>query len=226
VRLPRPWATLSSLRAIVLPVKSLSETKSRLAPVLSPLERGALTLAMLEDVMDVTQELTGWATWVISPDETVLEIALRRSAHAIREEKPPLGNAIRQTEEEALGRDADVLAVLLPDTPLLTTEALIRALHTLGPVVLAPSFDESGTNLLIRRPPSVIDARFGSDSYRKHLEAAALADLPTAIVAAPELAFDLDLPGDILTVLDARRQGRTREVCLDMDLASRIATRA
>jgi 2-phospho-L-lactate guanylyltransferase len=214
------------LRAIVLPVKSLSETKSRLAPMLSPLERGALTLAMLEDVMDVTQELSGWDTWVISPDEAVLEVALGRSAHAIREEKPPLGNAIRQAEEEALGRQADALAVLLPDTPLLTTEALTRALHTLGPVVLAPSTDESGTNLLVRRPPTAIDARFGPDSYRKHLEAAAIAQLPTAVVGSPELAFDLDLPGDILTVLDGRRQGRTREVCLDMDLASRIATRA
>ncbi len=226
MRLPRPWATLTSLRAIVLPVKSLSETKTRLAPTLTALERGALTLAMLEDVMDVTQELSGWATWVISPDETVLEIALGRSAYAIREERPPLGNAIRQAEEEALGREADALAVLLPDTPLLTTEALTRALHTLGPVVLAPSTDESGTNLLVRRPPTAIDARFGTDSYRKHLEAAALADLPTAIVGSPELGFDLDLPGDILTVLDARRQGRTRDVCLDMDLGSRIATRA
>ncbi|MGZ5212174.1 MAG: 2-phospho-L-lactate guanylyltransferase [Actinomycetota bacterium] len=214
------------MRAIVLPVKSLSETKTRLAPMLSPLERGALTLAMLEDVMDVTQEIGGWATWVISPDESVLEIALGRSAHAIREEKPPLGNAIRQAEEEALGRQADALAVLLPDTPLVTTDALTRALHTLGPVVLAPSTDEGGTNLLLRRPPRAIGARFGPDSYRKHLEAAALADLPTAIVGSRELGFDLDLPGDILTVLDARRQGRTREVCLDMDLASRIATRA
>ena len=173
------------MRAIVLPVKSLSESKSRLAPMLSPLERGAITLAMLEDVMDVTQALSGWATWVISPDEVVLEVALGRSAHAILEEKPPLGNAIRQAEEEALGMEADALAVLLPDTPLLTTEALTRALHTLGPVVLAPSTDEGGTNLLIRRPPGVIDARFGTDSYRKHLEAAALADLPTAIVDRP-----------------------------------------
>lgn len=226
MRLPRGWATLGSLRAIVLPVKSLSETKSRLGPMLSPLERGALTLAMLEDVMDVTQSLGGWSTWVISPDETVLEIALGRSAHAIREEKPPLGNAIRQAEDEALERQVDTLAVLLPDTPLLTTEALTRALHTLGPVVLAPSADEGGTNLLVRRPPGAIDARFGTDSYRKHLEAAALAQLPTAIVGSPELAFDLDLPGDILTVLDARRQGRTRDVCLDMDLGSRLATRA
>ena len=213
------------MRAIVLPVKSLSESKARLSSVLTPLERGALTLAMLEDVLDVTLAVPGWETWVISPDETVLEVATKRSVHAIREEKPPLANAIRQAEEEASARLADALAVLLPDTPLVTVDALMRALHTLGPVVLAPSADESGTNLLIRRPPGAIDARFGTDSYRKHLEAAAVAERPTAIVSAPELAFDLDLPGDILTVLEARREGRTREVCLDMDLASRVATR-
>ncbi len=213
------------MRAIALPVKSLPETKSRLAPVLSPLERGALTLAMLEDVMDATQAIPGWETWVVSPDETILEIALGRGAHAVREEKPPLSNAIRQVEEEASARRSDALAVLLPDTPLVTTDALTRALHTLGPVILAPSTDEGGTNLLVRRPPSAIRARFGTDSYRRHLEAAALADLPAAVVEVPELAFDLDVPGDILTVLEARRPGRTREVCLDMDLASRIATR-
>ena len=217
-----PWPPV---RAIVLPVKSLSESKSRLSPVLSPLERGALTLAMLEDVMDVTQAVAGWETWVVSPDDAVLEVARSRGAFAVAEDKPPLANAIRQVEEEATERVADALAVLLPDTPLVTTTALTRALHTLGPVVLAPSTDESGTNLLIRRPPSSIHARFGSDSYRKHLEAAALADLPTAVVEAPELGFDLDLPGDILTVLEAGREGRTREVCLDMDLPARIGTR-
>jgi len=212
------------VRVIVLPVKSLSESKTRLAPVLTPLERGALTLAMLEDVMDVTQAVAGWETWVVSPDEAVLEIALERAAHAVREQKPTLTSAVRQVEEEATGRDAGALAVLLPDTPLVTLEALTSALRTLGPVVLAPATDESGTNLLIRRPPTAIRARFGADSYRKHLEAAAGADLPTAVIETPELAFDLDLPGDILTVLDARRRGRTAEVCLDMDLPARIGT--
>ena len=212
------------VRAIVLPVKSLSDSKTRLSPVLSSLERGALTLAMLEDVMDATQALPGWETWVVSPDEVVLEVALRRGARAIEEEKPALANAIKQVETEASARGADALAVLLPDTPLVTSDVLTRALHTLGPVVLAPSLDETGTNLLVRRPPTAIPARFGSDSFRRHLEASALADLPTAVVERPELAFDLDLPDDILTVLEARRRGRTREVCLDMDLPSRIAT--
>ena len=213
------------MRVIALPVKSLAEAKSRLGPVLTPLERGALTLAMLEDVLDATMELPGWDTWVISPDEAVLEIALARGAHAIQEDEPPLTKAVRQVEEEARGRSVEQLAVLLADTPLVTSEALTRALHTLGPVVLAPSLDESGTNLLVRRPLAVIDALFGPDSYRRHLAAADEADVPASVVQIPELAFDLDVPNDILTVLDARKNGRTQEVVRDMDVVSRLPTR-
>jgi 2-phospho-L-lactate guanylyltransferase len=206
-------------------VKSLGDAKSRLEPVLEPIERASLTLAMLEDVMDATQALPGWETWVISPDEGVLELVMQRGAHAIAEDKPPLGNAIRQVDEEAAARQVEMLAVLLPDTPLVTVDALTRALHTLGPVVIAPSVDEGGTNLLIRRPPTAVGAHFGTDSYRRHLEAAAEAGLPTSIVHREELAFDLDLPGDILTVLETRRPGRTLTVCRELDLGSRIATR-
>jgi 2-phospho-L-lactate/phosphoenolpyruvate guanylyltransferase len=213
------------VRVIALPVKTLADAKGRLAPVLTPLERGALTLAMLEDVLDVTLTIPGWETWVISPDEAVLEIAMARGAHAIEEERPPLGNAIRQVEEEAEGRLVDSLAVLLPDTPLLTHDALTRGLRTLGAVVVAPSADEGGTNLLLRRPPGAVEARFGHDSYRRHLQAAAEADVPTAVVETPELAFDLDLPGDILTVLASGREGRTMQVCRDLDLGARMGTR-
>ncbi len=213
------------MKVIAVPVNSLDEAKSRLGPTLSPLERGAITLAMLEDVLDATIAVAGWETWVVSPDETVLEIADRRGVHAILEEKPPLLAALRQVEEEAVGRGADALAVLLADTPLVTADALTRALHTLGPVVLAPDDADFGTNLLVRRPPRVIRPRFGVESFRKHLETAALADVPAAVVQLPELAFDLDAPGDILTLLRSRREGRTREVCREMDLSARIGVR-
>jgi 2-phospho-L-lactate guanylyltransferase len=181
---------------------------------------------MLEDVLDATLAMPGWESWVVSPDETVLEVAVRRGAAPILETEPPLARAIQQVEEEALGRGLEALAVLLPDTPLVTTPALLRALHTLGSVVLAPSVDETGTNLLLRRPPRAIPARFGVDSYRKHLQEAAEADVPTAVVEARELAFDLDVADDILTVLDAVRTCRTREVLIELDASARLATGA
>jgi 2-phospho-L-lactate guanylyltransferase len=214
------------MHAIVLPVKSLDEAKARLDPALSQVERAALTLAMLEDVLDSTLALPGWETWVVSPDETVLEVAARRGAAPLVEEEPPLNAAIRQAEADAIGRGYDAMAVLLPDTPLLTVAALTRALHTLGPVVLAPAADERGTNLLLRRPPDAIAARFGVDSYRRHVEAAAEADLPLAVVERDELAFDLDTPDDILTVLGSSRPSRTRAVLRELGADGRVGARA
>lgn len=209
------------MRAIVLPVKSLDEAKGRLSPVLSAIERAALTLAMLEDVLDITLDMPGWATWVVSPDETVLEVAAGRGAEPITEEHPPLSSALHQVEQEALDRGLGALAVLLPDTPLLTPVTLTRALHTLGPVVLGPSLDGSGTNLLLRRPPGTIASRFGPDSYRRHLQTAVEAEVPVSVVEHRDLGFDLDHPDDILTVLKARRPGRTREVLRELDLRRR-----
>jgi 2-phospho-L-lactate guanylyltransferase len=117
----------------------------------------------------------------------------------------------------------NALAVLLPDTPLLTPAALTRALHTLGPVVIAPSTDGTGTNLLLRRPADALPSRFGRDSYRRHLEAAAERDLPVAVVEDPAIAFDLDVPDDILTVLRDGPRGRTRQVLEEMEAAPRVA---
>ncbi len=211
------------MRAIVLPVRSLDEAKSRLAPVLSAMERAALTLAMLEDVLDAAVAMPGWQVWVLSPDESVLEIAAGRGARPITEEQGPLGPALGQAEAEAEAAGLGALAVVLPDLPLLTPAVLARALHTLGPVVIAPSTDGIGTNFLLRRPPAAMSSHFGRDSFRRHVEAAAEHELPTAVVEVPELAFDLDAPSDILTVLGNRRRSRTRQVLEEMGAAPRLA---
>jgi 2-phospho-L-lactate/phosphoenolpyruvate guanylyltransferase len=210
------------VRVLAVPVKSLSRAKSRLAPALTDLERGALTLAMLEDVLDASLGVPGWETWVVSPDEVALEIAARRGARPVAEDKPPLASAIRQVESLAKEEGAGTLAVLPADVPLVTAETLHVALRTLGAVVLAPSADGAGTSLLLRRPPKAIPARFGPDSFRRHVELATQRGLPVSVVERQELSFDVDRPGDILRLLADGRLGRTREVCLEMDLDARL----
>src|SRR5918992_2153397 len=96
------------MRVIVVPVKSLERAKSRLSEALRPLERAALTLAMLEDVLDACLAQPGWQTWVISPDEAVLEVSARRRARPVAEEEPGLLAAVRQVEGR--GHGAGVLA--------------------------------------------------------------------------------------------------------------------
>jgi 2-phospho-L-lactate guanylyltransferase len=211
-----------AVRVIVVPVKSLSRAKSRLAPVLTPLERAALTLAMLEDVLDATVPQPSWETWVVSPDEVVLEIAARRGVRPVLETKPPLRAAVRQAEEDARAAGASAMAVLLADAPLVTAPVLSEALRTLGPVVVAPSDAGGGTNLLVRRPPSAMPARFGPSSLARHLETARARRLPVAVIDRPELGFDLDSPDDIARYLASPAQGRTREICRETDVAARL----
>jgi 2-phospho-L-lactate/phosphoenolpyruvate guanylyltransferase len=212
------------MRVIAVPVKSLDRAKGRLSAVLAPLERAAITLAMLEDVLDACQAMAGWQTWVISPDEAVLEVSARRRARPVAEEDPGLLAAVHQVEEEAAA--ADALAVVLGDLPLLTPAARGRALRTLGPVVAAPSASDGGTNLLLRRPPGVIPPRFGTESFRKHRESAVFRDIPFAEVRDPELEFDLDRPEDVAHLLAAGGLGRTRAACLEMGLADRLSVRS
>lgn len=211
------------MRVIAIPVKSLARAKGRLAAALTPMERGALTLAMLEDVLDACSPFPGWQTWVVSPDQSVLEVAARRRARPVLEDEPGLLTALRQVEEEAEG--ADALAVVLGDMPLLTPEALARVLQTVGPVVAAPSASDAGTNVLLRRPPTMIPARFGTDSFRKHREAARARRVPFAEVQAPELAFDLDRLEDLAAVIGSTARTRTRATCLEMGLADRLSLR-
>jgi len=213
------------VRVIAVLVKSLSRGKTRLAPILSPLERAALTLAMLEDVLDATLAVPGWETWVVSPDEAVLEVAARRRARPVAEERSPLSAAVRQVEIEAKDQDADALAVLLADVPEVTGESLQAALQTLGSIVVAPSRDGSGTNLLLRRPPRVMGARFGRDSFEKHRLAAEAKGFPVSVVNAPELTTDIDTPKDVLSFLGAGREGRTRSSLLELHAADRMAAR-
>jgi 2-phospho-L-lactate guanylyltransferase len=178
---------------------------------------------MLEDVLDASIAVPGWQTWVISPDEAVLEIAVRRGVRAVSEDKAPLSGAIRQVEKESSDSGADALAILLGDVALITQEDLSAALRTLGPVVVAPDRVAEGTNLLLRRPPRAIQARFGKSSLAKHQEAAAAKGLPVSTVDLPGLAFDLDDPSDIATLLEAGKEGRTRAALLEIDAASRLA---
>jgi 2-phospho-L-lactate guanylyltransferase len=214
------------MRVIAVPMKSLSRAKTRLSPMMSTLERGAFALAMLEDVLDATLAVGGWDTWVISPDEVALEIAARRGARPVPEARSTLSAAVRQVETMAREEDAAALAVLPGDLPLVTAAVLGRALRTLGSVIVAPSNGGAGTSLLLRRPPRSIPARFGPDSFRRHLELARERQLPVAVVEDPELSFDLDLPGDILTLIDSPRRGRAWEACLEMDLGERMRVNA
>jgi 2-phospho-L-lactate guanylyltransferase len=215
------------MRVLAVPVKSLERAKSRLAPILSPPERAALSLVMLEDVLDACVEQPGWDVWVVSRAKEALEAAGRRGARPLAENGASLLAAIRQVERAAAGSAASV-AVVLADLPFITAGALASALalRSTASVVAAPARSDGGTNMLLRQPPTVIPARFGRSSFARHRQEAYRAGVTFEEVRSPELGFDLDRPADVAKVLMQGGARRTRSACLEMGVADRLRVRA
>jgi 2-phospho-L-lactate guanylyltransferase len=212
------------MQVLAVPIKSLEQSKGRLAGTLSPAERAVLTMALLQDVLDACFGQPEWEVAVVSRDQAVLEVAARRGASPVAEAGGSLLEAVRQVEATTRGRSSE-LAVLLGDLPYLTAEELRRALAMPGEVVAAPALSDGGTNLLLRRPPSVIPARFGRSSFAKHRWAARRGGLKLVEARGPGLERDLDRPADLAALLASGHRGRARTACLEMGLAARLLER-
>jgi len=136
---------------LLIPVKHLSDSKSRLAPVLAAQERQALTLRLLRGVLQVAQqaqEQLGAAAIVVSPDPVVLALAAAYSLTPLPEEpappggdesratkhaphftfhaEPALNTALHQATEFAASRGASAVLILPADLPLLTLADVMR----------------------------------------------------------------------------------------------------
>ncbi|HEY1331271.1 MAG TPA: 2-phospho-L-lactate guanylyltransferase [Actinomycetota bacterium] len=208
------------MRVLAVPVKPLALAKSRLAGLLTPHERAELTIAMASDVVAACLEQPGWQTWLVTRDQRMRGMAAGWGARPFPESATSLLGAVRQVE--AAVADGE-LAIVLGDLPAVTGSAVAAALAVPADVVAARAASDGGTNLLVRRPASVIRARFGTDSFAKHAWAARRARVSFEAVDDPALAFDLDRPRDVARLFEPHaRHGLARAAAERMGLAERL----
>src|SRR5689334_3808010 len=103
----------------VVPVKGLSEAKTRLASILSPEERALLVLDMLSHVLDAlisSRKIDAIA--VLSPDPAELHLPL--GVESIVQRGDGLNNVLEEGRRWAIQHDADSLLVVFADLPLLS----------------------------------------------------------------------------------------------------------
>jgi 2-phospho-L-lactate/phosphoenolpyruvate guanylyltransferase len=204
---------------LMVPVKPLRRAKSRLAGLLSPDERAALSMAMAHDVVAACLGQDGWTKWLVSRDARVLRAARNWGARPVMEAGVSLSGAVRQAEELVEGDD---LAVILADLPLISAQGLHIVLEVEAPVVGVRAASDGGTNVLVRRPATAIRARFGPDSFARHVWAARREGIRLAPVHLAELAFDLDRPDDVLRLVEGPATGRAATACRRMGLGDRL----
>jgi 2-phospho-L-lactate guanylyltransferase len=180
----------------LVPLKALAEAKGRLAPWLNPIERRLLAIAMLEDVIAALQAVAGLERpVVISPDPEVWRRAEAMRCRVVEEDQGPEADLNRSLTRAAAGLDARTgLLVVAADLPLASAGAIGRVTEAAGgaPVVVVPSRDGAGTNVLAWRDPSSFAPAFGPDSAARHLQVPGAARLDDR-----GLALDVDTLEDL-----------------------------
>lgn len=206
---------------IIVPVKRLAESKSRLAPVLAEDERQALALRLLRNVLGVVQQAQqrlGAAGVVVTPDPAVLDLAAAYDLTPLPEDPTSLSGyelritdcaettlnaALEQATAWAVDRGASAVLILPADLPLLAladVEELWRAsqqLYAARAMVIAPDDREQGTNALLVRPPGALRYQFGPHSFQRHSGQAQQSGLAWHVYRSSRLGLDLDLPADL-----------------------------
>jgi 2-phospho-L-lactate guanylyltransferase len=186
----------------IVPVKPFHTAKSRLAGVLSPMERAALSREFLAHALDVLGEVPEVThRLVVSRDPAALALARPRGAHTITESgAPDLNQALQRATQAARASRAEAVLVLPTDLPWLAVSD-VRAMLANDPdgpsAVIAPDRHESGTNALWMRPPGLLPFSFGPGSFRRHLALAASAGIRARICRLPGLSLDVDVPEDL-----------------------------
>ncbi len=185
---------------IVVPHRGLAAAKTRLAPRLSAEERSALARLLLERVLRVAREADRGRVVVISPDDELAEVTDAAGARLVVQRGMGLNAGLEEARREALAGRAEMMTVLHGDLPRLAVDdvrALADAVPLPAGVAIGPDRSLAGTNAIAMRPPDAIAFRFGPGSYDAHLAGARAAGVPAVTVERPGLAFDLDTPADL-----------------------------
>lgn len=211
--------TPTSLAHIValVPVRSLSDAKSRLGEPLDAEERADLVLALLRRTVEEALAATRLAgVVVVSMDADLLRQARAMGAASLLQTTDGLNEALDEARLAARV-EATAVIVLPADLPGVAASAidqlaeaaeLILATAPDKPVVvLVPDRHSTGTNALLLAPPDAIPFLFGEDSRAAH-ESAAEAAGASYLEADGPLTFDLDTPDDLL---EADRRGLDHE---------------
>lgn len=177
--------------AVVIPIKSFTLAKGRLADTLSPDERASLAKRCATTVVRAAGNLD---TYVVCSDADVAAWALSSGCKVVDCPTPGLDHAVDAGRSRALADGAEHIVVAHSDLPL------ARDLSTVirpGTVTITPDRHRDGTNVLSFPARSAMHTAYGPGSFDNHLRIARSLGLTVEIIEDPDLELDLDTADDL-----------------------------
>lgn len=193
-------------RAVLLPVKDLRVAKQRLAAALSQDERTELAQSMFADTVRALQRVKlADAIFLVTNYEPAIEIAAQNDWHVLREEQQLSESASVDFASRVCGERGITHLLRLPlDVPLVRGDDVdeLLAVESRAPsVVMVPSRDGTGTNAILRTPPTLFTSHFGPDSFAKHRREAEILGAQIILRRNARLEMDVDDESDLRVLL-------------------------
>jgi 2-phospho-L-lactate guanylyltransferase len=194
------------MRALLLPIKDLRHAKQRLAGFLNPDERFRLAQAMLADTLRAVRGVSkADKVFVVTNYAPAMRAAEENGWGLFREERQisesaSVDAASRECERRGI---TSVLRVPL-DVPLVQASDIDNLLETecaAPALVIVPSRDGTGTNAILRTPPTLFPSHFGTGSFAKHCEEAQNAGAQVIVRHSARLEMDVDDQVDLRALL-------------------------
>ena len=183
----------------IIPMKPLSEGKSRLARDLTPEQRAGISAGMLRRVLVALRGASIDPIWVVGGDERVKNMARNQGGMWFEEMGRNLNDTLSKAFDHAFERDKAALYIAgdLPFVKPSDIYSFIQASRGAGNVTLAPARRDGGTNAILVPQGVPFKPELGRRSFSKHLRQAAKLETSVAIAYSPGLGMDLDVVDDL-----------------------------
>lgn len=203
---PRTQSGPYGIRALLLPIKDLRNAKQRLAAVLTPDERFALAQAMLADTIRAVRGVRyADKIFVITNYEPAMEAATQYGWEILHEETQiSESTSVDLASQLCTARGVTALLRLPLDLPLAQPADIDDLLGTecaAPATVMVPSRDGTGTNAILRTPPTLFPSHFGPNSFAKHRSEAENAAAKIIVRRNERLEMDVDDEADLRALL-------------------------
>jgi 2-phospho-L-lactate/phosphoenolpyruvate guanylyltransferase len=200
--------------AAVLPIKSFSRAKQRLAEALGEPDRRELAEAMVSDVLAALASAPLVGELIVVTAEPLAARAAGQAGATVVEDPDEAGQSAAAVRgiAAAADRGADRVLLVPGDCPALDAGELAALLGKAAEpplVVVVPDRHGSGTNALLLAPPDAMAPSFGPGSLARHAALGRAAGARVQVRAVASLGLDVDTPGDLAT-LRAALAGRPR----------------
>ena len=201
----------------IVPAKTFENAKTRLSLMLDIDERIRLSSLLLDYTLDVLANVSSLTqVVVVSADKRAKEIVGKawRKFCARKEKDNGVNSAVAKADSYCIRENADATIVIPHDLPLLDPTDITRASDLAKNegkcIVICPSLRCDGTNMLLRKPPSVIGTFYDCDNYNMHIFKSAISlRVPVRLFLSKTVMYDLDTPEDAKALTNEAKDVKT-----------------